>query len=167
MKKSIFNIAAIKKLSDKKPINYSTTQDDKIIFWNSKGLFAIKCDKYYFESEIKNNLPTNFVDLPSCIVNHFKAFTENESNVLSETFLLKELPQGITAKLYQNYKYDYFTLIDIQILKIFNFIENYTPLQYKENTSVLFKSDFIDILIMPLYNRGIKEELKKIINREE
>ena len=167
MKKSIFNITAIKKLSDKKPLLYSTTEDGKIIFWNSKGLFAIKCDKYYFESEIKNNLPTNLVDLPTCIVNHFKAFTENETTVLSETFLLKELPQGITAKLYQNYKYDYFTPIDVQILKIFNFIEDYTPVQYKENTSVLFKKDCIDILIMPLFNRGIKEDLKKIVNREE
>jgi hypothetical protein len=168
MKKSIFNITAIKKLSDKKPLLYSTTEDGKIIFWNSKGLFAIKCDKYYFESEIKNSLPTsNIPELPTCIVNHFKAFTENETTVLSETFLLKELPQGITAKLYQNYKYDYFTPIDVQILKIFNFIEDYTPVQYKENTSVLFKKDCIDILIMPLFNRGIKEDLKKIINREE
>lgn len=167
MKKSIFNITAIKKLSDKKPINYSTTEDDKIIFWNSKGLFAVKCNKYYFEAEIKNNLPTNPVELPSCIVNHFNAFTENEITVLSETFLLKELPQGITARLYQNYKYDYYTPVDISILKIFNFYENYTPVQYKENTSVLFKNDDINILIMPLYNKGIKEELKKIVNREE
>ena len=168
MKKSFFNIASLKKLSDKKPLLYSTTEDGKIIFWNSKGLFAIKCNKMLFDYEIVNSLPTsNIPELPTCIVNHFEAFTENETTVLSETFLLKELPQGVTAKLYQNYIYDYFTPIDIQILKIFNFIENYTPVQYKENTSVLFKSDDINILIMPLHNRGIKEDLKKIVNREE
>lgn len=167
MKKSIFNIAAIKKLSDKKPLLYSTTEDGKIIFWNSKGLFAVKCNKYYFESEIKNNLPTNPVELPTCIDNHFNAFTENEPNVLSETFLLKELPQGITARLYQNYKHDYYTIIDVSLLKIFNFYENFTPWQYRENTSVLFSASDIDVLIMPLHNRGIKEELKNMINREE
>ena len=168
MKKSFFNIAAIKKLSDKKPILYSTTEDGKIIFWNSKGLFAIKCNKMLFEYEIMNSLPTsNITELPTCIVNHFKAFTENDSSILSETFLLKELPQGITAKLYQNYRHDYYTPVDISILKIFNFIENYTPVQYKENSGVLFKSDDINILIMPLHNRGIKEDLKKIILRED
>lgn len=165
MGKKIFNIAAIKKTLDKKPLFYSTMENDIIKCWNSRGHYSITIPKILFDDEILNNIPTQETELPQCISNYFKNISDDDFNIISHTFLTMELPNGINAYLYKNYKHNYFTPIDTNILKILNNIENYTPYQFKENTGIIFKHDtnMLDILIMPLHNQGIKEKLNKIM----
>lgn len=154
--KTIFNKTALKKAANKSALlfNYS---GNTVIFWNKAGTICIKCNKLLFETEILNNIPVTQVDsLPTCIPETFKAF--EDSNVLSETFLTIEL-QDISARIYQNYKHKYLTIINIELLKILNNIADFTPYQTKENRATLFKTDFIECIIMPMWNKGIAEKL--------
>lgn len=160
MKKSIFNQSALKKAANKKPLLFNYSEDNNVIIWNAAGTFVIKCNKLLFEIEIQNTLPTEQKEIPQCIFDTFTAF-EN-SNILSETFLTIELPDNITGRIYQNYKYKYLTLVNIELLKIINDIAHYTPYQFKENRAILYKNGDINILIFPLYNRGIKEKIQTI-----
>ena len=160
MKKSIFNQSALKKAAGKKALLYNYTDNNIVIVWNASGTFVFKINTYLFDIEIKNNIPTEQKEIPQCIFDTFAAFTD--SNILSETFLTIDLPDNYTARIYQNYKYKYLTLVNTELLKIINGIEHYTPYQYKENRAILYKNGDINCLIFPLYNRGIKDKLIKI-----
>ena len=160
MKKATFNISSIKKHLDKNPLNYAE-YGEKIACWNKRGTFVIIVSKLVFETEIKNTLPTVVIDLPSCIPTTIKGFSDNESVILSHTFLTMQL-NNIDACLFQNIKYKYITPIDNKLLSILNNIEDFTPYQIKENTSVLFKNEDISVLIFPLFNRDIANKLKSI-----
>lgn len=159
MKKSIFNSTALKKASNKKALLFNYSEDNDVIIWNESGTFVIKCNKLLFEYEILNSLPTEQKEIPTCIPATFATF-EN-SSVLSETFLYLEL-NNIIVKLYQNYKYKYLTPVNTELLKILNNLTNFTPYQAKQNSPLLFKNDFISVLIMPVYNGGIKEKIQTI-----
>ena len=159
--KTTFNATAIKKICKKEPLQYGK-HNDNIIAWDKRGLFAISCNSLFFELEIKNKIPTTETDIPSCIIKNFDYFENNETTVLNETFLQMELSNA-TARLYQNIKYKYFTPVNIELLKIINNIADFTPYQYKQNTAILFKNDYIKIIIMPLRNDNIKEKLTDIL----
>lgn len=161
MKKSIFNQSALKKAANKKALFYNQSEDNNVIIWNAAGTFVIKCNQLLFDIEIKNNIPTEQKEIPQCIFDTFAAF--KDSNILSETFLTIDLPDNYTARIYQNYKHKYLTLVNTELLKIINDIQHYTPYQYKENRAILYKNGDINCLIFPLYNRGIKDKLIKIV----
>lgn len=155
--KTIFNYAALKKASNKTALFYNESEDNNIIVWNKAGTFVIKCNKLLFEIEIQNTLPTEQKEIPQCIFDTFTAF--KDSNILSETFLQLDLRDGHIARMYQNFKHKYITLIDIELLKILNESIHYTPYQYKENRAVLFKNGDINVLLFPLHNRAVKEKI--------
>ena len=165
MKKSIFNQTALKKSANKQPLLFNYSEDNNVFIWNQPGTFVIKCNKLLFESEILSTLPTNQqTELPACIDKTFAAFEDNNNTILTETFLNIDLQNKYTARVYQNYKYKYLTLINTDLLKILNNSVDYTPYQYKENSAVLYKNDFVSCIILPIYNRGMKE---KFINLAE
>ena len=158
MKKSIFNQTALKKAANKKPLLFNYTEDNNVIIWNTSGTFVIKCSKLLFEIEIQNALPTEQKEQPTCINETFAAFNEN-STILTETFLTLDLQDNRTGRIYHNYKYKYLTIVDIGLLKILNNSITYTPYQFKENRAILYKNDIASCIIMPLWNEGIKEKI--------
>lgn len=157
--KNIFNQTALKKAANKKPLLFNYSEDNSVIIWNVSGTFVIKCNKLLFELELQNTLPTEQKEIPSCIPETFTAF--QDSNILSETFLTIEL-DNVTARIYQNYKYKYLTIINIELLKILNDSVKYTPYEFKENRAVLFKNGDINCILFPLYNRGIAEKIQTL-----
>lgn len=157
--KTIFNYAALKKASNKSALFYNLSDNNNIIVWNKAGTFVIKCNKLLFEAEILNTLPTEQKEIPSCIPATFEAF--QDSNILSETFLTIEL-NNITARIYQNYKYKYLTIVNTELIKILNNSVTYTPYQYKENRAILYKNGDISCIIFPVYNRGITEKIQTL-----
>lgn len=157
--KNIFNQTALKRAANKKPLLFNYSEDNNVIIWNASGTFVIRCNKLLFELEIQNIFPTELKEIPACIPKTFGAF--QNSNILSETFLTIEL-DNVTARIYQNYKYKYLTIINIELLKILNNSINYTPYEFRENNPVLFKNGDIECILFPLYNRGIAEKIQNI-----
>ena len=164
MKKSIFNQSALKKASNKKALFYNYSEDNNVIIWNAAGTFVIKCNKLLFEIEIQNTLPTEQKEIPQCIFDTFASF--QDSTILTETFLTIEL-NNITARIYQNYKHKYITLVNTELLKILNDTIHYTPYQYKENRAILYKNGDISCVIFPVYNRGIAEKIQTLAKELE
>ena len=160
MYKTTFNATAIKKICKKEPLQYGK-HNDNIIAWDKWGIIAISCNPVFFELEIKNKIPTAETEIPDIIIKTFDYYENTETTVLYETFLLMEL-QDKTARIYQNYKHNYFTPIDSELLKILNNLQDFTPYQAEQNKAVLFKNDFVQSIIMPLHNKGIKEKLQDI-----
>ena len=157
MKKSIFNQTALKKASNKKPLLFNYTDNNIVIVWNTSGTFVFKINSYLFDIEIKNNIPTEQKEIPQCIFDTFAAFENSE--ILSDTYLIFETPDHYTARMYTNRNYKYITLVNTELLKIVNNAQHYTPYQYRENRAILFKNGDINCLIFPLYNKGIKEKI--------
>ena len=160
MKKSIFTLTAIKKQLDKQPLNYAS-YGEKIACWNKRGTFVILVNESLFNAEIQNTIPTIKTELPACIPKTFEAFKNNESTILSHTFLTMEL-NNVNAYLFQNIKHKYITPIKINLLSIINDITCFTPYQIKANSGVLFVNEDISVLIFPIYNKYIADKLINI-----
>jgi hypothetical protein len=160
MKKSIFNITALKKAANKKPLLFNKN-DNNVVIWNASGTFVLKLPEMLFTSEIQNNLPTEERPAPDCIAKTFLIF-ENQPNPMIDTFLSIELNNCKNARMYQNYKYKYITLIDNDLLKIIYNGSNYTVDSIKENSCLLFKNIDISILLFPLHNKGISEKITRL-----
>lgn len=162
MKKSIIKSSALKKNANKKPLNYYILDND-VIIWNNTGHFAIKCNKLFFEIEIQQKTPTQMaLELPACIINTFNNFKDNTSEILAHTFITIQL-NNMNCYLFQNIKHKYLSPININLLHIINNIEDFTPYQQKQNSAILFKNDFFEILLMPIRNTGIKEKIIDIV----
>ena len=156
MKKSILNITALKKNTYKKPLNYYI-EENSVTIWNTCGTFCIKCSKILFELEIQNNIPTNNIqEPPEAVKNVFNGYVDAE--MLIHTFITYKL-QDKNAYLFQNKKYKYISPIDTELLKIINNIADFTAWQYKANTGILFRNDFLKVILFPLRNDRIKENI--------
>ena len=158
MKKSMFNLSALKKQANKKTIVFAELEN-AVIFWNQSGTFAAKVSKFLFDTAIKNTIQTEqTARTPECITNFFETFEKNVDSVLIDTSLTMTLKDK-TVHLYQNHKNKYITAIDIKRLNIIQDLKDFVPLQFKQISPVLFKSDMASIIICPVYNAGIKEQI--------
>lgn len=159
--KTNINLAALKKNIKKEVLNYYIAPET-VFLWDSKGYFAFMVNHLLFESEILPNIPTKEQnELPRVIKNIFVADI-SEYNILTKTpFLMNTI---IPAQLLKCYNEHYITPVSIDLYKMMNYPETFTIYQRKENTPILFVSDAITFLIMPIFNRGIKEKLQEIAN---
>ena len=154
--KKILNVTAIKKNLNKQSLNYYI-DNKNVIAWNKQCTFAIFCNELLFNEEIKNNIPTNqFTELPPALETILENYENSE--LIIHTLITYKL-NNCDAYLFQNMKYKYLTPVNTELLKIMNNIADFTAWQYKKNTGVLFKNDFLKIIIFPLFDGDIKNKI--------
>lgn len=166
MKNTLFNTTSIKKATKNNQLNYFRCADDNIIIWNGKGTFAIMTKQIIFDDEIKTALPTfEQSELPRCIKNIFIEYQWETVPEIRKTNTLYQFPDDTIANIFYNSDSDYITAINTELLNIIKYIENYTIKQLEIKSPVLFTDGLIKIVLMPLYNKDLKNNILKDIGK--
>ena len=166
MKNVIFNIQAIKKSIKKSQLNYYNCADDNVIIWNSNGFYAIKTKKMIFAEEIQTALPTfEQTELPQCIKNIVLSETWETVPEIRRTNILYQFPDDKITNIFYNAENDYITAVNTELLNIIKYIENYTIKQPDPKSAILVTDDITNIVIMPMYNKYLKDNIIKEINK--
>lgn len=166
MKTTLFNTQAIKKSIKKSQLHYFNCADDNVIIWNTSGFYAIKTKKIIFETEIQTALPTNEqTEIPACIKNIFVNVDWEIVPEIRKTNILYQFPDDKITNIFYNAENDYITAVNTELLNIIKYIENYTIKQLDPKSAILFTDNITNVVIMPIYNKYLKDNIVKEINK--
>jgi hypothetical protein len=167
MKTTIFDISALKKATKQSQLNYYKCADDKVIVWDSKGLFAIMVNQFIFDAEIIPALPTfPQSDAPRVIKDIFTDPAWETVPEIRKTSILYQFPDDKIANIFYNNDKDYITAFNVELLNIIKYIENYTVRQVTPKQGALFSDGGTKIVIMPMYCKDLKEKIISDITKE-
>jgi hypothetical protein len=167
MKNTTFNIIALKKYTKKSQINYFNCADDNIIIWDSRGHFAIKTKKIIYSAELKTALPTfEQYEIPQCIKRILIDGQWETVPEIRKTNILYQFKDDTISSIFYNPNSDYITEINTDLLNIIKPVEKYTIKQIETKSPVLFTDGITNIILMPMYNKELKNNILKSIGEK-